>query len=129
MDTITTAIVAALAALSKDAIKDSYNALKSALKKKFGSESDLVDAVEKLEKKPNSEGRKGMVQEEVETAKANDDVEIVQLAQKLLAKIKEQPEGQQIITQNISNVKYAATSGSGSASISNITEQGKSEDD
>ena len=129
MDTITTAIVAALAALSKDAIKDSYNALKSALKKKFGSESDLVDAVEKLEKKPDSEGRKGMVQEEVEAAKAHEDTEIVQLAQKLLAKIKEQPGGQQIITQNISNVKYAATSGSGSASISNITEQGKSEDD
>ncbi len=47
MDPITTAIVAALAALSKDAIKDGYNALKSTLKKKFGSESDLVDAVEK----------------------------------------------------------------------------------
>lgn len=41
MDPITTAIVAALANLSKDVIKDSYNALKSALKKKFGSESDL----------------------------------------------------------------------------------------
>ncbi len=63
MDPITTAIVAALAALSKDAIKDSYNALKSALKKKFGSESDLVDAVDKLEKKPDSEGRKSMVQD------------------------------------------------------------------
>ncbi|MGC1246639.1 MAG: hypothetical protein WA865_10555, partial [Spirulinaceae cyanobacterium] len=110
MDPITTAIVAALAALSKDAIKDGYNALKSTLKKKFGSESDLVDAVEKLEKKPDSEGRKAMVQEEVETAKANDDTEIVRLAQELLEQIKEQPGGQQIITQNISNVKYAATS-------------------
>ncbi len=70
-----------------------------------------------------------MVQEEVETAKANDDTEIVRLAQELLEQIKEQPGGQQIITQNISNVKYAATSGSGSANISNITEQSKSEDD
>jgi hypothetical protein len=34
MDVITTAIIAALAALSKDAIADSYNALKSALKNK-----------------------------------------------------------------------------------------------
>ena len=39
MDQITTAIVAALAGLSKDAIKDSYNALKSALKKKFTRKS------------------------------------------------------------------------------------------
>ncbi|NER23015.1 MAG: hypothetical protein F6J96_20410 [Symploca sp. SIO1C2] len=54
MDVITTAIVAALANLSKDVIKDTYNGLKSALKKKFGSESDLIDAVDKLEKKPDS---------------------------------------------------------------------------
>ena len=38
---ITTAIVAALANLSKDVIKDSYNALKTGLKKKFSEKSDL----------------------------------------------------------------------------------------
>ena len=128
MDVITTAIIAALAALSKEAIKDSYNALKSALKKKFGSDSDLVDAVEKLEKKPDSEGRKAMLQEEVETAKVNDDNDIIRLAQDLLDKIKEQPGGQQVITQNISNVKYAATSGSGNANISGINEHETSND-
>ncbi len=128
MDPITTAIMAALANLSKDAIKDGYNALKAALKKKFGSESDLVDAVEKLEKKPDSEGRKATVQEEIEAAKVNDDPDIIRLAQDLLDKIKEQPGGQQTITQNISHVKYAATSGSGNASISSITEHGTSKD-
>ncbi len=46
IDPITTAIIAALANLSKDAIKDGYGALKAALKKKFGAESDLVDAVD-----------------------------------------------------------------------------------
>ena len=84
MDVITTAILAALANLSKDAIKDSYNALKNALKKKFGSESDLVDAVNKLEKKPDSEGRKATFLEEAEAAKVNDEPEILQLAQDLL---------------------------------------------
>ena len=128
MDPITTAIMAALANLSKDAIKDGYNALKAAFKKKFGSESDLVDAVEKLEKKPDSEGRKATVQEEIEAAKVNDDPDIIRLAQDLLDKIKEQPGGQQTITQNISHVKYAATSGSGNASISSITEHGTSKD-
>lgn len=129
MDPITTAIVSALASdLTKAAIKNSYNALKNALKKKFSSESDLVDAVEKLEKKPNSEGRKATLQEEVNNAKINDDPEILQLAQDLLDKLKEQPGGQQVITQTISNVKYAATSGTGTASIGNVTEHQASKD-
>lgn len=113
---------------AKDVIKDGYEALKAALKKKFGSESDVVDAVEKLEKKPDSEARKATVQEEIENAKVNDDPEIVKLAQDLLNKLKEQPGGQQVITQNVSNVKYAATSGSGNANISGITEHGTSKD-
>ncbi len=100
---ITTAIVAALANLSKDAIKDSYVALKAALKKKFGETSDVVDAVDKLEKKPDSEARKATVQEEVEIAKVNDDPEILKLAQDLLDKIKEQPGGQEIINQTQTN--------------------------
>ncbi len=111
MDVITTAIIAALAALSKDAINDSYNALKAALKKKFGSESDLVDAVDKLEKKPDSEGRKAMLQEEVEIAKVNDDSDMIRLAQDLLEKIKEQPGGQQIINQTQTNTVSGVTVG------------------
>ena len=122
MDPITTAILTAVAAVSSNAIKDSYSALKALLKKKFGEDSDLVEAVNKLEAKPQSEGRKATVQEEIETVKANDDQEIVQLAQSLMEKLKEHPEGQQVITQTISHVKYAATSGTGTASISNINE-------
>ncbi|HEY8269337.1 MAG TPA: hypothetical protein VIG33_00490 [Pseudobdellovibrionaceae bacterium] len=100
---ITTAIVAALANLSNDVIKDSYDALKAGLKKMFGEESDLIDALDKLEKKPNSEARKATVQEEVEIAKVNDDPEILKLAKDLLDKIKEQPSGQEIINQTQNN--------------------------
>ncbi|MBD2473077.1 hypothetical protein [Nostoc sp. FACHB-145] len=128
MDPITTAIVASVANLSKDVIKDSYGALKATLKKKFGEKSDLVNAVDGLEKKPDSEGRKATVQEEVEIAKANDDPELLKLAQDLLSQLKEQPGGQQVINQTISNVKYAATSGTGTASISSINEHGASKD-
>ena len=128
MDPITTAIVAALANLSKDVVKDSYSALKTALKNKFGGSSDLVDAVKGLEKKPDSDARKAMVQEEIETAKVTEDGEILQLAQELLDKLQDQPGAQQVITQNITNVKYAATSGSGNASISGINEHGIPED-
>ena len=86
MDTITTAILAGIAGLAKDAIKDSYNALKSALKKKFGESSDLVDAVEKLEKSPEREDRQATVKAEVEIAKVNDDQDLIKLAQDLLEK-------------------------------------------
>lgn len=111
MDIITTAIIAALAALSKDAIYDSYNALKSALKKKFGSESDVIDAVERLEKKPDSEGRQVTLQEEIVNANANDDTEIVQLAQDLLDKLQNRPDGQQIINQTQTNTASGNTVG------------------
>lgn len=110
MDPITTAIVTAVGTgLVKDVITDSYNALKAALKKKFGDKSDLVDAVEQLEKKPDSEARKATVQEEVETAKANDAPDVVKLAQDLLDKIKEQPAGQEIINQTQTNMASGNT--------------------
>ncbi|MCB8765937.1 hypothetical protein L2E68_02430 [Planktothrix agardhii 1029] len=85
MDPITTAFVTALAIpMAKDVIKDGYDALKAALKKKFGDQSDVVNAVEQLEKKPDSEGRKSMLQEEVENAKIYNDPQMVKLAEELL---------------------------------------------
>jgi len=128
MDPITSAIVLGIAGnFATDAVKAGYKALKDVLGKKYGEDSDLVEAVNKLEQKPNSEARKATVQEEVESAKALHDSEIVQLAQQLLHVVKEQPGGQQFITQTISNVRYAATSGTGKASISNINEHGQSQ--
>lgn len=129
MDPITSAFVTALAIpVAKDVIKDGYDALKSALKRKFGEESDVVSAVEQLEKKPDSEGRKSMLQEEIENAKIYNDPQMVKLAEELLSKLKEQPGGGTVITQNFSHVKNSATSGSGNATISNITEHGTSKD-
>jgi len=127
MDPITSAIVLGVAGnFATDAVKAAYKALKDALTNKYSSDSKLVKAVNELEQNPNSKARKATVQEEVESAKALDDSEIVQLAQQLLAKVKEQPGGEQVITQTINNVKYAATSATGDASISNINEHGKS---
>ncbi|MDJ0601694.1 MAG: hypothetical protein QNJ37_22970 [Crocosphaera sp.] len=52
-----------------------------------------------------------MLQEEIETAKVNDDPELVSLAQELLEKIKEQPGGQQIINQTQTNTVSNVTVG------------------
>ena len=111
MDVITTAIIAALAALSKDAINDSYKALKSALMRKFGSKSDVADAVERLEQKPDSKGREATLQEEIVNARVNDDTEIVRLAQDLLDKLQEQPGEKQIIKQTQINTSSGNTVG------------------
>jgi hypothetical protein len=59
-DTVTTAIVAALSAgavtgateTAKKAIADTYEGLKSLVKKKFGGDSDAAEAIDRLEAKP-----------------------------------------------------------------------------
>jgi hypothetical protein len=112
MEPITfTAIVAALSAgvvsgvgqVGKDALVDAYKGLKETLKRKFGDDSEVVEAVDKLEKKPDSEARKGVLLEEVEDARVDQDPEVRKAAQELLDSIKEQPGGEkhvQIIRGN-----------------------------
>ena len=73
------------------------------LKKKFGAESDLIDAIEKLEKSPDRDDRKATLKTEIEIAKVNNDSEILQLAQDLIDKLKEQPGGQAAIDQTQNN--------------------------
>ncbi|MGI0485231.1 hypothetical protein ACN4EK_07320 [Pantanalinema rosaneae CENA516] len=112
MDPITTAIVTAISTgLAKDIIKDSYEALKALLKRKFSAESDLIDAIEKLEKKPDSEARKATLQEELAIAKVNDDLEVVKLAQALLTQLNEQVGDQAGIHQTQTNSITGVTVG------------------
>jgi hypothetical protein len=105
MDPITAAIVAALTAgavsgltkAGEQVISDAYGKLKELLGKKFGAKSKVVKAVKELEANPKSEARKGVVQEEVATVKADKDVDLRTAAQALLKAIKSQPGGEQII--------------------------------
>ena len=109
MEPVTTAIVAAVAAgIAKSAgsvgekvLVDSYAALKALLKRKFGGDSKLVKAVDDLEAKPDSDGRKLTLKEEVGDAKADEDPEIRQAAQTVLDQLEAQPGGQQHIQNAI----------------------------
>lgn len=119
MDPITTAIVAALAKLSGTVVVDAYKGLKQLLEKKFGKESDLVGAVDKLEEKPDSKARQAVVQEEVEAAGAHEDEDLQRAAEALLERIKAQPGGQQVIqtvTQTVTGDRNIF-SGTGSVSV------------
>lgn len=103
MDPITTAIVAALSAgaisglteASKTSIADAYTRLKTLLSKKFGGDSDVLHAVEQVEAKPDSAGRKATLQEEITTAKAEQDPEVLHAAQAILHVLQASPEGAQ----------------------------------
>jgi murein L,D-transpeptidase YcbB/YkuD len=107
MDPVTAAIVAALAAGAtggitdsvKKMILDAYEGLKTLLKKKHGDQSKVVQAVEELEAKPTSPARKELLKEEVLAAKADQDPELREAAQRLLQQIGMQPDGQRYIQQ------------------------------
>jgi hypothetical protein len=125
MDSVTaTAIIAALAAgvsggateLVKMAITDGYSALKTSLKKKFGEQSDVAEAVQMLEKRPNSEASKALVKETLSLVQADQDQDIRQAAEALLTHLKAQPGGAQFI-QNAQGSHIAQANDHSSASV------------
>jgi hypothetical protein len=104
-DTVTNAIVAALSAgavtgatdTAKKAIADAYEGLKSLVKKKFGGDSDAAEAIVKLEAKPDSDGRKQTLTEELKAVNAVSDPELVSAVQSLLELIRTLPQGEKHI--------------------------------
>lgn len=83
MDIIIAAIAGALGNLSSDAVKAGFNKLKELVLRKCGSAAQA--ALENWEKKPDSAAWKGALHEELQTAKAEKDAEIVKAAEELLA--------------------------------------------
>ena len=131
MDPITTAIVAALAAgvttgvteVGKKTIVDAYNALKAILKRKLGQDSELLMAIQSLETKPDSVGRKTMVQEEVAATKADQDPEILGTAQSLLDKIEARSGGEKHVQTAIgSHIAQADRGGTATVKVSQSRE-------
>ena len=105
MDPITAAIVAALAAgvasgageVGKQALVDGYNALKGAIKRKFGADSKISAAVDDLEKEPDFKPNQETLAGRVAQVNAAEDPELKDLARALLEKIQAQPGGEQVV--------------------------------
>lgn len=85
MDPLTMAIIAALASgaaagateVGKQAIADAYNGLKAVIRRKWGEQSELAQAVSSLESNPDSAGRQTTLAEEVTAAAADEDAEVL----------------------------------------------------
>lgn len=75
----------------EQAIKDAYAGLKQLIIDRYGDRGDVAEAVENVESKPESEGRKAVLQEELEEAGAAEDEDVLEAAQALLEKA--DPEG------------------------------------
>ena len=88
MDPITAAFVAALSNLAEPVIKDAYEGLKGMIVRKLGAKHGAVEAVENLERKPDSAGRRETLSEEIAASPAMADAEILAAAQALLESVK-----------------------------------------
>ncbi len=102
MDIVTSAIAGALGNLSSNVVQHTYNWMKNLLLHKCGAESEVAEAVKKLEQKPDSEGRKGTLSEEVQAVGADKDAEILKAAEALRAAVEGQAEkGGAVVNQYV----------------------------
>jgi hypothetical protein len=81
-----------------------------------------VKAIDDLEARPDSEGRRQTLEEEVGEVQADDDPQIRQAAEELLARIKAQPGGERHIQQ--ATGKYIAQADRHSTAQVNVDRRG-----
>ncbi len=134
MDPIITAVIAAVNAgvvtgvtkLGENVIVDAYQALKRVLKEKLGAENDAVKAVDALEAKPDSPGRKETLKEEIKASRADQNQEILRAAQTLLDLLQAQPGGATYIQNAIGS--YIAQADHSSTANININQKKETPD-
>jgi hypothetical protein len=82
---------------AKSAIDEAYQGLKTLIKKKYGDRSDVAEAIDKLEAKPESGSRRHTVLEELKAINSTSDPELVSAAQSLFKLIRALPHGEKHI--------------------------------
>ena len=91
---IVSALAAGAVAAAKDvatqAVKDGYAGLKALVVRRFEGKGDVTTALEQVEKKPESTARRDVLTEELKTAGAERDSELLSLAQALLELLKKE---------------------------------------
>jgi hypothetical protein len=101
MDPITLSIVGALSKLSENVIADAYQALKAAIAQKCGVDSEMIKAVDNLEKKPDSPGRIETLKEEVTAARLEEDPDLIKAADHILSTLKDFSNSGTVVNQTV----------------------------
>ncbi len=120
---IATTLVAGAAAALKDTatqvVKDAYTGIKELIKRKLGGASnaeDLNSALRLAEKKPDDPARLATLKDELESAGANNDSDVLKAAQGLLELIKQQAPA--VATQyNLTVQGSGAAAGTGARAV------------
>jgi hypothetical protein len=100
MDPITGAIVAGLASGAAEGLAgQAYQTLTAAIRRKKGEDSNLAEAVDKLEQRPESPGWQEEVATQVQATDAAQDPELLALAERLIAALEETQAGQQALSR------------------------------
>ena len=105
--------------VTKKGISDGYEQLKSLLLRHGNGKHDVADALKKLEAKPDSEARKAVLVEELESSGAAKDLAIQDQARLLLDLVKELPAGN--TSGQIASGTGIAQADRGSSATVNIT--------
>jgi hypothetical protein len=92
MEPITTIIVGAIAMgaaagikpTMEQAVKDAYARLKRLIQDRYGSNDDVVDAVDYVSKKPEASGRREALEKVLEEAGAGEDAELAGAAKQVV---------------------------------------------
>jgi|UPI000365F649 hypothetical protein len=122
--TLAEAIMAAISAgavstageLTSQGLRDAYGAVKGALAKRLGSSSDVVQSIEKLERKPQSKGQQMLLQEHLDEAGLAGDGELQTLVQQLMMELQRHTPSQHF-EQHADGDHNIQIQGSGNVSI------------
>lgn len=127
---IVAALAAGAAAAAKDTagavIKDSYQGLKALIQKRLAGDPAAAVVLQEHEKDPDT--YQAPLRKKLAALALQQDEEILQAARQVLEQAMPTVGAAPVIHQTISNVKFAATSGSGDASIGPIHEQARPSD-
>ena len=127
---IVAALTAGAAAAAKDtagaAIKDGYQGLKGLIQRKVAETPAATVVLDEHEKDPDTYD--APLKKKLAEAAADQDAAILQAARALLEQAGAQPPSGPVISQSLGNVKFAAISGTGNASIGPIHEHSEATD-
>ncbi len=106
MDPITIAIVAALVGgIAEGFAAEAYKALTTAIKKKYGKDSKIAQAIDTVEEEPDFEPNQQALTGRIEQMNAAQDPELVKLAQALIDALQETAKGQEALGKYNINVQ------------------------